>query len=116
MDPILVSTLSLGLTLAITTLLALFLKTSLQRVLFDLCSTAERARFWTLFSMILLIGTPCAVGLGFSPQETGGPLQYFEILRQLRGNLLTFLFMLGVVGGFISLFALFAPRPKAGEE
>lgn len=116
MDPILVSLLSLVLTLATTVLLSLFLKTALQRVLLDLCSTAERARFWTLFSMILLIATPCAVSLGFTPQESSGPMQYFELLRQLRGNMLTFLFMLGVVGGFLSLFAMFAPRPQPASE
>jgi len=34
-------------------------------------------------------------------------------VRQLRGNLLGYLFTLVVVGGFISLFALFAPRSKS---
>lgn len=116
MHPILASLLNLGLTLAAATFLTLLLKASLQRVLLDLCKTAERARFWTVFSMIMLIATPCVVGLGFTPLENTGALQYFEMLRQLRGNLLAFLFMLAVVGGFISLFALFAPRPKPDTE
>ncbi len=115
MNPILFFLLSLALTLASTTLLTLFLKSALQRVLLDLCGTAERSHFWTMFSMVMLIATPCVIGLGYVPLESSSQMQFFEMLRQLRGSLLAYLFMLGVVGGFISLFALFAPRSKPGQ-
>jgi hypothetical protein len=112
MDPILVYLLNLILTLLAASLLTLLVKAALGNVLRDLCGTDERARFWTLFAMILLIAAPAVIGLGFSPLETGGRAQFFELMGRLRGNLLTWLFMLMAVGGVISVFSLFAPRPK----
>lgn len=107
--------LSLVLTLLTALMLTFLLKAALQRVLLDLCGTPERAQFWARFSMIMLISMPVVVGLGFMPLESGGEPLFFEMARQMRGNLLAYLFTLAVVGAFISIFALFAPRPKAAQ-
>jgi MFS family permease len=112
MNPLIAYVLSLALTLLFATLLTLLLRTALQRVLIDLCGTRERAHFWSLYAMLMLIAMPLVIGMGFNPQEPGGQALFFEVANQLRGNLLGYLFALAIVGGFISVFSLFAPRPK----
>jgi len=104
--------LSLTVTLLVAVLLTLLLKTALQKVLLDLCGTTERAAFWTRFSMIMLIATPMALALGFTPLENSSQMLFFEMMHRVRGNLIGYLFMLATTGAFISVFALFAPRPK----
>jgi len=115
MNPVLAYLLSLVLTLLAASLLTLLLKAALRNVLRDLCGTDERARFWTLFAAVLLIAAPTIIGLGFLPLETGGPAQFFELMGRLRANLLAWLFMLMAVGSVITVFSLFAPRPKLKE-
>ncbi len=107
---------SLTATLIISILLTLILRGSLHNVLVDLCGTKERANFWTMFSMIMLIAMPMVVGMGYTPESTQGNDLFFEMMRQLRGNFFGYLFALAVIGGFISVFALFAPKPKLNEQ
>lgn len=104
---------SLVLTLTAATLITMLLRSSLGRILADLCGNEERAHFWTLFSMVMLIAMPLVIGMGYTPETGAGQELFFEMARQLRGNLLGYLFTLAVVGGFISVSALFAPRPKS---
>jgi hypothetical protein len=106
---------SLVVTLIAAILITLLLRNSLRHILMDLCRTEARAQFWTLFSMVMLIGMPMVIGMGYTPEASSGSSLFFEMARQVRGNLLGYLFMLAVVGGFICLFALFAPRPKAED-
>lgn len=106
---------SLIVTLLVSTLVTLLLRAALRRVLVDLCGTEERANFWTIFSMIMLIATPLVIGMGYTPEVSASSDLFFEMARQLRGNFFGYLFALAVIGGFVSFFALFAPRPKAGE-
>jgi len=104
---------SLVVTLVVATLTTLLLRSSLRRILADLCGNEERAHFWTLFSMVMLIAMPLVIGMGYTPEARAGQELFFEMARQLRGNLLGYLFTLAVVGGFISVFALLARRPKS---
>ena len=113
MDPYSSYLINLGVTLIISVLVTLILRTALRRVLLDLCRTEERAHFWTLFSMIMLIAMPMVIGMGYTPEAGYGQALFFEMAHQLRGNLLGYLFSLAVVGGIISIFALSAPRPKS---
>lgn len=62
--------------------------------------------------MIMLIAMPLVTGLGYTPEGLTGRELFFEAARQLRGNLWAYLFALAITGGFISLFALFAPRSR----
>jgi hypothetical protein len=104
--------LNLVVTLIAAALLTLLLKAALHRILVDLCGTEERAHFWMLFAMIMLIAMPVVIALGYTPQEEGGRELFFDLVQQLRGNLLGYLFTLGGVGLMISFFSLFAPKPS----
>ena len=107
---------SLAVTLTISILVTLLLRSALWRVLVDLCGTQERAQFWTIFSMIILIAIPVVIGMGYTPQAARGNDLFFEMARQLRGNFFGYLFALTVIGGFVSIFALFAPRVNSQSK
>jgi len=102
----------LALTLIIAALLTFALRNALSRVLLDLCGTPERAHFWLQFSTIMLIAMPVVIGLGFTPEADGGRALFFETGQQLGHNLMGYLFALTITGGFISIFALLAPRQR----
>ena len=102
-------------TLAAAILLTRLLRAALRNVLTGLCGTPERAHFWTLFATLMLICMPVIIAMGFTPEESTARMMFFELTRQLRGNLLGYLFALAVVGGFIALFALFAPRQPSSN-
>jgi len=102
-------TLTLGACLA----LAAYIRPTLKRVLVDLCGTEERGQFWTLFSNVMLVALPVIFGLGFAPYASETQEAFFEIMGQLRWNLLGFILALVAIGGTVSFFALFAPRPQA---
>jgi hypothetical protein len=104
---------SLGITFITTALITLTLRTSLARILIDLCGTQVRAQFWTTFSSILLVGVPFVNGLGYEPASPGESLLFFEIAQQIRANLMTHLFTVMMLGGGIAFFALVAPRPAS---
>jgi len=114
MNPIFFYLVSLLITFIITLLLILYLRPSLKRILFDLCGTEERAHFWTVFSVIVLVATPFLLGMGYHPAGQGTAL-FFEMATQIRSNLFSFLFALGAIGGVVTFFALFAPRPKSNS-
>jgi hypothetical protein len=100
----LVSTLLIGL------LLMLYLRPSLHRVLVDLCGGEDRARFWSDFSSVVLIGVPAAAALGYNPYNDGIPSTFLNITRQLGQNLMSFLVALMGLGLVVAFFALVAPR------
>jgi hypothetical protein len=103
----------LVLTFVIAGLLTLALRNALSQVLLDLCGTQERARFWTQFATIMLVAMPVVIGLGYSPDGEAGRALIFETGRQLGLNMMGYLFALTITGGFISIFALLAPRSRA---
>jgi hypothetical protein len=112
MDPLFSYAIDLALTLLIAALLTFALRNALSRVLLDLCGTQERAHFWTLFSMIMLICMPLVIGLGYAPEAESGRTLFFGTSRQLGRNLMGYLFALAITGGFVSIFALLSPRPR----
>ncbi len=115
MNPYIFYLFSLLLTLVSATLLTFLLKAALEQILVELCGTRERANFWTRFTMLMLIGMPMVIGLGYSPVAASGQEQFFEMARQLRGNLMGFLFALGVMGLFLLFFTLVTPRAKSSN-
>ena len=101
-------------TLLIGFLLVVYLRPSLHRVLVDLCGGEDRARFWSNFSSVLLIGVPAASALGYNPLSDGIQSTFLNITRQLGQNLMSFLAALMGLGLVVAFFALVAPR--AGRE
>lgn len=116
MDALSSYVIDLALTFATAALLTLALRNALSRVLLDLCGTQERARFWTQFATIMLVAMPIVIGLGYSPDAESGRLLFFETGRQLGRNLMGYLFALAITGGFISIFALLAPRQRTNSS
>jgi hypothetical protein len=84
-------------TIAVVTFSLWYLKTPLQIILTDLCGTAERARFWTVFSNVTLFLVPFAVALDHHPLATSWPSSFFEICAQVEWA------VFGFVGSVLAL-------------
>lgn len=112
MNSILPFVIETALTLILASLLAGYLRPSLGRVLMDLCGTPDRARFWTAFSNILLVGMPVIFALNYRPEAESFDELFFEIAGRLSGTLGSFLFALFMIGIAVSLFALVASRSR----
>jgi hypothetical protein len=116
MDHIRSFAISLGITLVVCLPITLSLRTSLAKILVDLCGTQVRAQFWTAFSSILLVAVPLVAGMGYEPSFLQGSPVFFEIAQQVRGNLVTHIFTLIMLGGGIAFFGLVAPRPQPQSQ
>lgn len=104
-----------ALTFALTFLIIGYLRPYLRAVLIDLCRTEERARFWTAFSNVLLIGMPIILALNYKPVAGNAEELFFEVAGKLSGNLGGFLFALIATGVIVAFFALVAPRTQQTE-
>lgn len=113
MNTIISFVIEVTLTLMIAALLVRYLRPFLGKILVDLCGTEERAKFWTAFSNILLIGLPVIFALNFRPISGSPEGLFFEIAGKLSGNLAGFLLALIGVGFIVSFFALVARRPAS---
>lgn len=116
MNTILVYTIQIIITVLACLAGVIYLTRSLYRVLVDLCGTEDRAKFWVHFASIVLIGIPLTFGMGFNPGETLSDKLFFEAAAQIRSNLWGFLMALLGLGGVISFFSLFAPKPTTVKE
>jgi hypothetical protein len=92
-----------------------YLRPFLHRILLDLCGTEDRARFWTAFSNIMLLGMPLIFALNYQPAAENTEELFFELARKLSGNLGGLLVALIGIGFVVSFFALFAPRQREVE-
>lgn len=111
MNTIFVYFVEVVITLMVCCSVVLYLRKSMRRILVDLCRTEERAQFWMVFASILLVGLPLIFGMGYHPVTAEAEKAFFEVVNQIKWNLLGFLTALVVIGGVISFFALVAPRP-----
>ncbi len=89
-----------------------YFRPHLHRVLVDLCGTEERARFWAVFSSILLVGAPTVSALSYLPLRSDLADAALDLARQLSHNLMSFLVALVGLGLIVSFFALVAPRSR----
>lgn len=115
MNMIVSFSIELVLTLAICFLLVLYLRPFLYRILIDLCGSEDRARFWTVFSTILMVGIPAIIALGYRPEAFTSEGLFFEIIGRLSGNLGGYLAAMVCIGIIVSFFALVAPKPGNAE-
>jgi hypothetical protein len=111
MNTILAFLVEVALTLILAVLLIRYLHPYLIKILVDLCGSEDRARFWSAFSNILLIGMPLAFSLNFSPLAETPEKLFFEMASKLSGNAGGFLAALIGIGFIVSFFALAARRP-----
>lgn len=103
------------LTLILSALLVGYLRPFLQKVLIDLCGTADRAHFWIAFTNILLIGMPMIFALNYRPEATNTEALFLEIAGKLSGNLGGLLLALIGTGAMVSFFALFTSKQRNVE-
>lgn len=112
MNTILAFAIEVVITFIICALTFRYLRPYLNRILIDLCGTEERAKFWTVFSNILLVGFPVLIGLMRRPESNQAEELFFELTRQTSANVIAFMVTLVGVGFIVSIFALFAPHAK----
>ncbi len=110
MNPLAAFWIDLAVTLLAGFLLVAYLRPSLFRILIDLCGGEERARFWTSFSALVLIGVPAASALAYIPGGAGLDGWFFNITHRLSQNFVMFLMALVGLGFVVGFFALVAPR------
>jgi len=115
MNTILTFVVEVIITLILAALLVGYIRPFLQKVLVDLCGTEDRAKFWTAFSNILLIGLPVIFALHYRPEAKTTEELFFEVAGKLSGNLGGLLFALIGIGFIVSFFALVAPKTKKLE-
>jgi hypothetical protein len=116
MNPILSFIIEVFVTIICCSLLAANLRPYLHRILLDLCGNEDRAQFWMVFSIILLVGIPFIFALGYRPEALTSQSAFFEIVGRISGNLYANLGTLLVIGVIISFFVLVAPKPGKGES
>ncbi len=104
------------LTILAGSLLMFYLRPSLHRVLVDLCGGEDRARFWSMFATVLLIGVPTATTLGYRPEYGSFTDSFFDLARQLGQNVMSFLGALVALGIVVAFFALVAPRAAREQK
>ncbi len=78
----------------------LCLRPSLNAVLVDLCGTRDRARFWTVFSTVVLVLMPMIFALEHPPQAGDrwqSVVQASQMLRDALTGLMAAVFGLGFV-------------------
>jgi len=114
MNTIEIYLLQIAISTAISIAVVAYFRPHLQRILKDLCGTDERAQFWVIFSSILLVGLPLIFGLGYRPDDSIPEMLFFDAASQVRFNMIGFLLALIGIGGFVSFFALVAPRQNKG--
>lgn len=99
-----------GVTVALSLTVVVYLHRFLRAVLLDICGTRERADFWAAFSNVTLVLVPLICALFRHPR--GGTSVLLEIGDQLRWSLLGFVGSVLIVG---FVLALFIPRAQPAK-
>jgi hypothetical protein len=93
-----------GTTLMVSVLAVGYLKSSLTKILIDLCGTEERASFWTAFSNVTLILVPLIFALHYHPETGPETSLVFEMGSQLEYALIGLVCSVVVLGIVLSIF------------
>jgi len=94
----------LGFTVLICSLVVWYLKPHLYNVLVDLCGTGERAKFWTVFSNIILMLVPIAFAMSYQPDIGHDTPVVFQVTDQLRWTLIGLVASVMALGIVVSRF------------
>jgi hypothetical protein len=94
----------LGLTVAASLSAVLYLRYSLHQILIELCGTAERASFWTVFSTIAVSLVPLIFAMQSQPEFAPGRPLVFELANQVKWGLVGLVLSLVVLAWIISRF------------
>ena len=98
MNPIYAFSAGIGVTILLSLLVVKYLRSSLKKILVDLCGTIERAEFWLAFTNVALVLVPLTVALRFRPLASSLAVFVFDLSDQLQGALLALIFTVVVLG------------------
>jgi len=102
----------MGLTLAASLTVVAYMRIHLQRILVDLCGTEERAKFWAVFSNVVLVLTPLIFAMSYRPQSGASVL--FELTTQIKWGFIGLIGSVLMLGIIVSWFILQqSPRKPA---
>jgi hypothetical protein len=96
----------LGFTLAISLTAVIYLKSSLRRLLCEVCGNDERAGFWTAFTNTVLLLVPLVFALQSQPSERPQTRILFELADQLKWGLIGLGSSILMIGWVLSRFIL----------
>ena len=102
MNEIATFTLGLGIALAISSGVVIYLRPHLRKILVDLCGTESRADFWTAFSNVSLTLVPLICAM-FARPELGGDT-FFSVSAQIRWALIGLVVAVTILGLVLSRF------------
>ena len=94
----------MGVTLLISTLVVVYLRPPLRRILIDLCETEDRADFWTAFTNVTIVLSPLICAMFHRPTGGSGVAAFFDINAQLRWALIGLIGSVAVLGAVIARF------------
>ena len=101
-----------GTTVVVAGLAVGYLKSSLTKILIDLCGAEERASLWTAFSNVTLILVPLIFALHYRPESGPETSLVFEMGSQLEYALIGLVCSVVVLGIVLSIFI---PRRRVGQ-
>jgi len=108
--------LGLVITLAASGAVVIYLRSPLEKILNELCGTPERAKFWTAFSNVTLIGVPAIFAMQYHPETSVTALIGFELADQVKWGLIGLVVSVTVLAWVLSRFIPRATRPGANEQ
>ena len=95
---------ALAIALAFSAAIVFSLSGALRRLLVDLCGTEDRAKFWTLFTNMMVFLVPVtAILLSFN-NEHGGEALMLQVVSQLKWALMGLVGILLFLGAAVSTF------------
>jgi len=101
-----------GIALTLALGVVMYLRRPLETLLTEMCGTAERARFWTAFAVVVLTLVPLMFVLNNPP--TGDNVEaVFVIAAQLRRAILGIVVSVMGMGVFLLMFVARSPQPNA---
>ena len=104
MNQVSVFVIGVGATVAVGMIVVGYLKSTLQKILVDLCGSEDRANFWLAFSNVTLVLTPTAVALAARPEVGQNMPLTFQAGIQMEWALIGLVASVVTLGFVISLF------------
>jgi hypothetical protein len=106
----------LAITLVTSVSVVIYLKSSLQKILVELCGSPERAAFWTSFSNVALAVVPVIFAMQYHPETRGTTSVVFELADQLKWGLIGVVLSITLLAWVLSRFIPRVPVPDASNQ
>ena len=106
----------LAITLVTSVSVVIYLKSSLQKILAELCGSPERAAFWTSFSNVALTVVPVIFAMQYHPETRGTSSVVFELADQLKWGLIGVVLSITLLAWVLSRFIPRVPVPSTNNQ